>query len=238
MRAIGIIPARMGSTRFPGKPLAKILGLPMLGWVYEAAKDSQLLFQTYVATPDLEIKEFCEASRIPYIITARECRNGTERVHDAMRHLAARDEDEVIVNIQGDEPAIRPESLDLLVRAFQDPRTEIATLYRPGIAGASRDTNRVKVVVQDSGDAFSFSRRPPHKALLKAAGLHIGVYAYRRQILAELAELIPAGDLEQTAWMTAGRKIRMVPIDYDTAAVDSPEDLARAEEAIAVGLTP
>ncbi len=237
MRAIGLIPARMASTRFPGKPLAKILGRPMLAWVYDAAREAQLLSSTFVITPDLEIKEFCEAAKIPYIITARACRNGTERCQNAMRQLAARDEDEIIVNVQGDEPAIRAESLDALVRAFEDRRVEIASLYRPGAGrGAGRDPHRVKVVVMKSGDAFSFTRDPVHPAV--EAGLHIGVYAYRRPVLAEIAELEPRGTLEQTAWLVGQRRIRMVPIEYDTAAVDTPEDIPRAEEAVEAGLRP
>ncbi len=237
MRAIGLIPTRMGSTRFPGKPLAKILGRPMLAWVFEAAKESRMLASVFVVTPDLEIKEFCEASKIPYIITARDCSSGTDRCHDAMRQLAARDQDEVIVNIQGDEPAIRGESLDRLVQAFNDRDVEIASLYRPGAGrGAGRDPHRVKVVVMKNGDAFSFTRDPVHPAV--EAGLHVGVYAYRRPVLAEISKLEPRGTLEQTAWLVGQRRIRMIPIDYDTAAVDTPEDLPRAEEAIEAGLRP
>lgn len=237
MRAIGLIPARMGSSRFPGKPLAKILGRPMLAWVVEAAKESRILNPIFVVTPDLEIKEFCEAGGIPYIITARDCRNGTERCHDALRQLAARDPDEVILNIQGDEPAIRGESLDALARAFIDPAVEIASLYRPGAGhGAGRDPHRVKVVVMKNGDAFSFTRDPVHPAV--EAGLHIGIYAYRRPVLAELVKLEPRGTLEQTAWLVGRRRIRMVPVDYDTAAVDTPQDLARAEEALEAGMCP
>lgn len=237
MRAIGLIPARMGSTRFPGKPLAKILGRPMLAWVFEAAKESELLEPVFVVTPDLEIKEFCEASRIPYIITPREARNGTERCHDSLRQIAARDPDEIVVNIQGDEPAIRPESLDALARAFVDPRVEIASLYRPGAGqAAGRDPHRVKVIVMKNGDAFSFTRDPVHPAV--EAGLHVGVYAYRRQVLAELVRIESRGSLEQTAWMVGQRRIRMVPIAYETCPVDAPEDLARAEEAVEAGMRP
>lgn len=237
MRGIGLIPSRMASTRFPGKPLARILGRPMLAWVYDAAKDAQLLASTFVVTPDLEIKEFCEAAKIPYIITARDCRNGTERCHDALRQLAARDPDEIIVNIQGDEPAIRGESLDALIRAFEDQRVEIASLYRPRAGrGAGRDPHRVKVVVMKNGDAFSFTRDPVHPAV--EAGLHVGVYAYRRPVLAEIVKLEPRGTIEQAAWLVGQRRIRMIPIDYDTAAVDTLEDLPRAEEAIEAGLRP
>lgn len=237
MRAIGIIPARMASTRFPGKPLAKILGRPMLAWVYGAAKESRLIDPVFVATPDEDLAAFCEAKRIQVILTGAGCRNGTERCHDALRQLAARDPNEIVLNIQGDEPAIRPESLDDLARAFEDPKVEIASLYQPGLAGAAaRDPNRVKVIIQKNGDAFSFTRDPIHPAV--QFGIHVGVYAYRRQVLAELVKLEPRGSLEQTDWMVGRRRIRMVPIDYPTAAVDTQGDLARAEEALEAGMRP
>jgi 3-deoxy-manno-octulosonate cytidylyltransferase (CMP-KDO synthetase) len=237
MRAIGIIPARMASTRFPGKPLAKILGRAMIEWVWMAAKESRLIDPVFVATPDQDLAAFCEAKRIQVILTGAGCRNGTERCHDAMRQLAARDPDEIVVNIQGDEPAIRPESLDDLARAFEDPKVEIASLYRleAGRQG-NGDPNRVKVLVMKNGDAFSFTRDPVHPAV--HFGIHIGVYGYRRQALAELVKLEPRGSLEQTAWLVGRRRIRMVPIDYPTAAVDTQGDLARAEEALEAGMRP
>ena len=229
MRALAIIPARMESRRFPGKPLALILGRPMIQWVWLAASRSQVIFKTFVATPDLEIQKFCLDNGIQVIMTERSCRNGTERCHDACRQIAARDED-IIINVQADEPAIRAESLDNLARAFVDPRVNIASLYQPAGSRTSGDRNRVKVMIQKSGNAFAFSRDPFPMGV--DYGLHVGVYAYRRPVLAELARLPARGDLEQTAWMVDGRPIKMLKIDYKTASVDVPGDLEAAGEAL------
>lgn len=231
MRAIGIIPARMASTRFPGKPLAELAGRPVVEWVWLAAKKSRNLFQAFVATPDPEIVEACATRGMPYIVTARTCRNGTERCHDAMRQLAQREPDEVVLNIQGDEPLLRPESIDALIDAFLDPAVKIASLcHRPAGRDEVRDPNRVKVISKENGDAFSFSRRAPRAAV--GHRIHVGVYAFRRRILTELARLPVAKDLEQTAWLRAGYGIRMVEIDYRTCPIDRPEDLAQAEIAL------
>lgn len=229
MRAIAIIPVRMGSSRFPGKPLAMIAGRTMLRWVYDAAAAAELVFQVFVATPDREIVEHCEREGMKYILTGAGCRNGTERVNDAMRQFAQRDADEIVVNVQGDEPMIRPGTLNDLARAFTDPAVKIASLFfRPaGAAGFIADTNRVKVLVNGQGDAALFTRTVHQAYLWRSYGQHVGVYAYRREILTELVQLPTAGDLEQVAWMRAGRRIRMVEIPYETAAVDCPGDLAK-----------
>lgn len=239
MRAIGIIPARMGSTRFPGKPLAELHGRPMVEWVYREAAATELLEPVFVATPDAEILACCRERRIPAIPTSAGCRNGTERVNDAMRQLAQRDPDEIVLNIQGDEPTIRPEALDALARAFNDPEVRIASLYfKPAAAGFTSDRNRVKVLVDEAGDALFFSRSILAGAQWRAYGQHVGIYAYRREILAALAELEPSPSLEQLAWMRAGYKIRMVELDGETVAVDTAEDLRRAEAALAARLRP
>lgn len=234
MRAIGIIPARMGSARFPGKPLAELHGRPMVWWVYRAAAATELLEPVFVATPDAEILDCCRERRIPAIPTSAGCRNGTERVRDALRQLAQRDPDEVVLNIQGDEPTIGPGALDALARAFVDPEVRIASLYfRPAGPGFIADRNRVKVLVGDGGDALFFSRSVLAGQQWRAYGQHVGIYAYRRAVLAELAELEPSPSLEQLAWMRAGYRIRMVELEGETVAVDTPEDLRRAESALA-----
>lgn len=225
MRATGIIPVRMASGRFPGKPLAMIAGKPMVQWVWEALAGSRLVFPHYVATADLEIVQYCEANGIDYLVTASTCGSGSERVFDAMRQLASRD-DEVVLNVQGDEPTIRSSSLDDLARAFNDDRVQVASLYyRPAGKDYMADPNKVKVILTDKGDAFSFSRKPIR--WFNNHGVHVGVYAYRRRILGILATL-PWPDLEQIAWMRAGWSIRMIEIDYETASIDRPKDVERA----------
>lgn len=233
MRAIGIIPARMESTRFPGKPLAPILGRPMLGWVWAAASGARRLSQTFVATPDEEIAAWCEANKVGYIMTAKACRNGTERTFDALRQIAQRDPDEIILNIQADEPTLRPESLDALVDVFWGrPEVRIASLYHSvGGREQARDPNRVKVIIMENGDAFSFSRKAPRPTM--ADGIHVGVYAFRRQVLTEIMGRPASRDLEQMAWLRAGLNIRMVKIDGPMAPVDRPEDIPAAEALLA-----
>lgn len=230
MRFIGIIPVRMESVRFPGKPLTPIAGKAMVHRVYDAIVASRSIWPYYIATDSAEIEDYCRREKLNYILTARTCRNGTERCHDAMRQLAMRDPDDVVVNIQGDEPLIRPESLDALAQAFA-PEVNIASLYfMPTAPEFMGDRNRVKVLVGESGDALAFTRQATAMALWKLYGQHVGVYAYRRDLLARLIKMEPVGDLEQLAWMRERIPVRMVEIGYETWAVDRPEDVAEVEK--------
>jgi 3-deoxy-manno-octulosonate cytidylyltransferase (CMP-KDO synthetase) len=230
MRFIGIIPVRMESVRFPGKPLAPIAGRPMLRHVWDAVAASKSIYPYFVATDSRNIIDYCTAEKIAYIETARTCRNGTERCHDAMRSLAQRDPDDIVVNVQGDEPLVRPESLDALCRAFT-PETRIASLYfKPATPRFVGDRNRVKVLVGESGDALAFTRAATAPGLWRLYGQHVGVYAYRRDLLPRLVKMEPVGDLEQLAWMRERIAVRMVEIDYETHAVDRPEDIAEVEK--------
>jgi 3-deoxy-manno-octulosonate cytidylyltransferase (CMP-KDO synthetase) len=225
MRAVGIIPCRMASTRFPGKPLAMINGVPMVRRVYEAVKKTEFIYPIYVATPDQEIIDYCQSQGIPVIVTSGECGNGTERCNDAMRQLAARDPDEVVINIQGDEPMVRPESLDALVRAFDDPLVQIASLYfRAPDYALLMNENRVKVTVSHYGKAAKFSRRYDAYTGSGEVGIHVGVYGYRRPVLAHISNL-PRTSLEQTAWLDEGWQIRMVKTEHASHPVDVPGDI-------------
>ena len=232
MRTIGIIPARMASTRFPGKPLAQIHGKSMLLHVWMAAgMGSAILDPVFVATADKEIIDWCEFIGIKYIVTRSDCRNGTERCHDAMRQLSNQPGD-VVMNVQADEPMIRPESLDALARAFDDPAVDIASLcFAPKSARMMSDRNRVKVLVGEGSDALGFARSITAAPLWELYRIHVGVYAYRRAVLRRLAGMEPIGDLEQLAWMQAGYRIRMIEIPYKTIAVDAPGDIAKVEAA-------
>jgi len=229
MRAIGIIPARMGSTRFPGNPLASINGNPLLYHVWQATDISKLIEPFYIAMADKEIIDWCEFVGIKYLTTHHDCRSGTERVHDAMRQLKNL-ADDIVLNVQADEPMIRWESLDELARVFINPRIEIASLcFKSTEPDFASNPNRVKVSISDDGYAVEFAR------IVKVGWIwkqHVGVYAYRRDILRQLVELEPIGDLEQTAWMRAGHKIKMVEIPYETIAVDMPEDIVKVEKLI------
>ena len=235
MRFIGIIPARMASTRFPGKPLASVAGKPMLVHVWRAmAIQSKLIESCYVATADREIIDWCEFLGVKYLVTRADCRSGTERCHDAMRQLKSLPGD-IVVNVQCDEPAVQSESLDELVRTFADPAVGIASLcFAPTGPEFIADRNRVKVLVGGDGYALGFWRTVHPAADRRPYQQHVGVYAYRREILAEIAGLEPRGDLEQGAWAAAGHRVRMIEIPYETASVDRPEDVPGAERALAV----
>lgn len=224
MRVIGIVPARMESARFPGKPLALIAGRPMLRHVIDAVARSRMLFPYFIASPDLDIAEYCKREHLPHVVTTRACRNGTERVSNALRQIA-QGADDIVMNVQGDEPMIKPESLDRLALAFEDRDVQIASLcYRPRDHQHAADRNRVKVILTGAHNAFAFTR----KALRPGIDhfVHVGVYAYRLAALAQIAALPPAADLEQTAWLRAGFDIKMIMLDYEPIAVDCPADLA------------
>lgn len=229
MRVIGIIPARMASTRFPGKPLALIAGRPMLQHVWGAARRAKGLEAVSVATDSPAIIKACGEWGAKVVWTSPLCRNGTERVNEAAALLRLQDDD-LVINIQGDEPLIHPDALDALARAFI-PGVELASLYfKPADSSFISDRHRVKVLVSASGDAVSFNRSVHQAHLWCAYGQHVGVYAYRRDVLAKLARLPVNPSLEQGAWMDAGYKIRMVETAWETAAVDSPQDIAKVEK--------
>jgi 3-deoxy-manno-octulosonate cytidylyltransferase (CMP-KDO synthetase) len=228
MRTIGIIPVRMGSSRFPGKPLALIHGRPMIRWVFESAQRARSIYPLFVATPDKEIIDYCEREHLPHIVTAFSCRSGTERVFNALRQIGQHEDEDIVMNIQGDEPTIRPESLDLLAHAFADPKIQIASLfYRAAERQGEADPNRVKVILTKSRDAFAFTRKAVRREI--DHGIHVGIYAYRRVVLSRIMGIIPSDDLEQIAWLRAGFDIRMIEIDYAPKSVDVLADLALAE---------
>jgi 3-deoxy-manno-octulosonate cytidylyltransferase (CMP-KDO synthetase) len=236
-RAIGIIPARMGSTRFPGKPLALINGVPVLKHVYDAAKGADFIFPLYVATDSLEICETCERLKMDYIITSPDCRNGSERAADAMRQLSDRGNDIVIV-IQADEPMLKGWMLDELVRALDDTSVQIASLMvRPYSQEEFDNESSVKVAAGSDGNALWFSRKSllgPNEAPIR---IHVGVYAYRRETLLHLAKCPAWGrertqSIEQYRALNEGFNIRMVEVAGRLVSVNVPEDIAKVEEAV------
>ena len=159
--AVGIIPVRYGSHRFPGKPLAPILGKPMVQWVYQNARRSSSLARVIIATDDRRILEAARGFGAEAVLTSSEHISGTERVAE----VASRLDDPIIINIQGDEPLLAPEMLDCLVEALQDVTVPMATLMRKNTdLSRHRDENVVKVVCDVQGNALYFSRSPlPHE---------------------------------------------------------------------------
>jgi 3-deoxy-manno-octulosonate cytidylyltransferase (CMP-KDO synthetase) len=243
VRALAVIPARWGSTRFPGKPLATLAGRPLIQHVVEAAVRSSAFERVVVATDDERIAEAVARFGGDVERTSAAHRSGTDRVAELAARLPAGSPD-VVVNVQGDEPLVDPESLRALVNAFGDVEVAMATLVRPlKDAGERRSPHVVKVVTDARGDALYFSRAdiPYQRDGARGAGLaHVGLYGYRRPTLLRLAQLPPgtleqAESLEQLRALEHGIRIRCVRTEHRSFGVDTPEDLARAEATLRKG---
>ena len=233
----GIIPARYDSTRFPGKPLVDILGKPMFAWVHERASRSGLFAQVAVATDDERILRAARERGITALMTARAHQSGTDRVLEAARLLGA-EPDAVVVNIQGDEPALEPGMLAELLAPFAGPGSEAvqaATLASPMDRREAASPDRVKVVCDALGRALYFSRSLiPHERDGSGAGvgplLHIGLYAFRMATLERFAAL-PQGllenteKLEQLRLLENGIPIHVALTKHSCHGVDRPEDV-------------
>ena len=241
MKFIGIIPARYASTRFPGKPLADICGKTVIRRVYEQA--SKALDTVVVATDDERIYDAVEAFGGKVVMTRADHKCGTDRCLEAYEAITTpswrtqNDADTVIINIQGDEPFIQPEQIEALMKCFEQAGTEIATLVRPYTDKDSQEAlenvNTPKVEWdKQTGIAKMFSR----KVIACADGSHyrhIGIYAYRADVLAKITKLPQspleiAERLEQLRWLENGYCIRVGITDTPTIGIDTPEDLERA----------
>ncbi|MGZ3724052.1 MAG: 3-deoxy-manno-octulosonate cytidylyltransferase [Bdellovibrionales bacterium] len=237
MQAIGVIPARFGSTRFPGKPLKKILNKPLLQWVIEGSKTSKLLKEIWVATDHQEIFELAERCGARAVMTPADLPTGSDRVFAASRNSAA----DVVVNIQGDEPLIRGEMLDQLVAPMlSDATLQMATLGRKLKEGDLQSQNTAKIVLNKHSEALYFSRFPIPYSRVDAKGQeavclkHIGLYAFRKSFLAEFCAQTPtalelAEGLEQLRALYLGARIKVVEVDFESWGVDTPEDVAKVE---------
>lgn len=243
MKFIAIIPARYASTRFPGKPLALLGGKPVIQRVYEQV--AGVLDDAVVATDDRRIYDAVLAFGGKAEMTSTEHRSGTDRCWEAYcKQGGAYD---VVVNVQGDEPFIRPAQLEALKRCFDDPETQIATLVKPfaekdGLE-ALENPNSPKVVLDGWSRALYFSRSviPYLRGVDRAEWLrrhtyykHIGIYAFRTEVLREVTSLPQsplelAESLEQLRWLENGYRIGVGVTNFDTVGIDTPEDLERAE---------
>ncbi|UCG11144.1 MAG: 3-deoxy-manno-octulosonate cytidylyltransferase [Deltaproteobacteria bacterium] len=236
-KVVGIIPARYGSQRLPGKMLATILDRPMILHVYQRAARAASLEQVVVATDDSRIQEAVVTSGGEALMTSPDHASGTDRVAEAARHLRLPD-DAIVVNIQGDEPLLEAEMLDSLATGLVGiEEVPMATLARPGTDNADyRDPAVVKVVLDSRSRALYFSRTPIPAARDGSSTppyyKHLGFYAYRNSFLQQFAEL-PAGrledleKLEQLRALEHGFPILVVVTHLDTISVDTAEDLAR-----------
>ena len=239
MKIVAIIPARYGSKRFPGKPLARIAGKPMIQRVYEQASKTSKLDDVYVATDDKRIMVCVEDFGGKAIMTSPGHRSGTDRVHEAAKAIGLKPED-IVVNIQGDQPLFPPIVLDILIKPLEDdPSLHMSTLYYP-VEGKEEATNpnHVKVVMDRKGHALYFSRAAiPHYRESKARqpyAKHLGIYAYRMNFLSRYTSL-PVGHLEevekleQLRALENGFRIMVVQSPVDSVEVDVEADIIKVE---------
>lgn len=240
-KIVGVIPARLESTRLPRKPLLSICGHPMVAWVYARARAAPALSQLLVATDSDEIMEWCRSLGIPSMMTSPAHRSGTDRILEVMAMQTREGEPgDIYVNIQGDEPAVDAEHIRRLLRPFMDdPAAEVTTLKVPMSAHEARDPHKVKVVTGQSGHALYFSRSPiPYDREAQGGAAyykHLGFYAYSASALGKLRHMRPsplerAEKLEQLRFLENGISITVVETQKDTIGVDTAEDLRAVEE--------
>lgn len=232
----GFIPARYDSTRFPGKPLAEILGKPMFRHVWERATRCARLSSVHLCTDDDRIMAAAEAAGVPCLMTRREHPNGSSRVYEAAAALGV-PENAVVVNIQGDEPALDPAMLDALLEPFAGEDVVASTLACPIGRDEAALPDRVKVVRGTSGNALYFSRSPipferDGEQETSPYLLHVGVYAYRMRTLAAYTALPPTPletleSLEQLRLLENGIPMRVMVTNHRSHGVDRPEDIER-----------
>ena len=232
MKIAIIIPARYASTRLPGKPLALINGRPMIQHVVERARQVPDIDSVTVATDDMRIMEAVTAFDGQAQLTASSHQSGTDRMIELMDRVAA----DIYLNLQGDEPLIRPQDVNLLAQAMRnDPGIQVATLCHAIDAREAEDPNCVKVVQADNGDALYFSRSPiPYPRNPEQATFlkHVGIYGYRRDILARYGKLNrpmieQSEELEQLRLLAAGIAIRVLHVEPTGPSVDTPACLER-----------
>lgn len=236
MKIIGVIPARFGSTRFPGKPLSLLKNKPMLQWVVEGAQKSHLLQSVVVATDDKRIVELCDKIDVQSILTPSDCLTGTDRIFAAVKNI----DFDVVINIQGDEPLIDETFIDPLAKAFVDNnKLDMATLAHSITEDDLNNLNAVKVIKNINNEAVYFSRFPiPYSRQNFSGGdvvmKHIGLYGYSRGFLqkfctAPQSELEKLESLEQLRALYLGAKIKVIKVEKATYGVDTPEDLQKLE---------
>lgn len=240
MSAIAIIPVRMAASRFPGKPMATIHGMPMVGHCYHRTRLACGLAAVYIATCDEEIAEYARSIGAPAVMTATTHTRATTRTAEAMHHIEATtgERAEVVVMVQGDEPLIRPEAIAETLMHFGDPAVDIVNIMsRLTTYEQFVDRNNVKVVVNRNNDALYFSREPIPSPWRGIDGVPMyqqtGIIAFRRDVLARF-NAMPETRLEQiesvdmNRVLETGGRIRMVITDTVTIGVDTPAELDAA----------
>jgi len=236
---LGIIPARYGSSRFPGKPLIDILGKSMIQRVYEQAKKSSMLTDVVVATDDERIYKHVEAFGGKVVYTKEDHPSGTDRCFEALQKTEG--SFDYVINIQGDEPFIDPTQIDLLCKVC-DGSTELATLMIPVDSHEVLfDMGEVKITLNSNMEALYFSRMvipyikgKPQEEWHKHHNYfrHVGMYAYRKDVLEQVTKLKPssleiAESLEQLRWLENGFKVKCAITNFDSHCIDTPEDIEK-----------
>jgi len=243
-KVIGVIPARYGSTRLPGKALIEIAGKTLTQWVWEAASQCKSIDDLLIATDDQRIADACVRFGAKWVMTSPDCPSGSDRIAEAVRQFPH----QVIVNIQGDEPLLDPAVIDRCVGALQSDRAAgVCSAMTPFKAGEDYTaSSMVKVVTDIRGYAMYFSRAPiPDRRRLsqqKAAQApapmkHVGLYIYRRDVLDQFVSSPPSQyelleKLEQLRLLEAGVKIKMITVNQGAVGVDTPEDVEIVEQLI------
>lgn len=252
MKAIIVIPARYDSTRFPGKPIAPLKGKPLIQHVYENSKAAAYAHDVIVATDSETIFERVLSFGGKAVMTSSEHTSGTDRVAEVARDM----ECDIIVNVQGDEPLIRPQMIDDTINILSDGSADIGTLVKKiEEPGEILDPNVVKAAFSEDGFALYFSRSPiPYhrdewkdldKFKIQNSKFkiykHIGIYSYRRDVLLRLTDMKPSRleeieKLEQLRALENGFRIKVKKTSFETIGVDSPEDLERVEKWLSLSL--
>jgi len=233
-RIVGVIPARLASTRLPRKVLRELLGEPLLAWVYRAAKACPELDEVIVAADSDEVAQLCKQRGWPCILTSPNLPSGTDRLFAVSREVDAA----IYVNIQGDEPLLHPQHISAMLAPFSNPGVEVTTLKVRCTPENIDNPNAVKVVTANDGRALYFSRATiPFDRDAEGRAVywkHLGLYAYRKQALARFAALAPGAlelteRLEQLRLLENGIALYVAETPHDTIGVDTEEDLLRVE---------
>jgi 3-deoxy-manno-octulosonate cytidylyltransferase (CMP-KDO synthetase) len=231
LKAIAVIPARLASTRLPRKMLREIAGKPLIGVVYEAVRSSPLLADVLIATDSDEIMDLCRNYNWKAQMTSPVHRSGTERVHE----VSGRESADVYINVQGDEPLVRPEQIATLLQVMQDPATQVGTLMTPAADIDISNPNAVKIVTDVNGRALYFSRATipfDRDGTRPRYFKHLGLYAYRKPALDKFitlpeSSLEKSERLEQLRFLENGISIFVGETPHDSVGVDTEEDLQR-----------
>jgi len=241
MKAIGIIPARLGASRYPNKPMAIIHGMPMVGHCYHRTRLAPGLAATYVATCDEEIAEFARSIGGSAVMTSTSHTRATTRTAEAMEHIEAATGErvDVVVMVQGDEPLIQPETIAETLGHFGDPEVEIVNIMsRLRTMEQFIDKNNVKVVVKQNNDALYYSREPIPSPWRGLEGvpmyMQTGIIAFRRDVLLNFNRMVETRleqieSVDMNRVLETGGRIRMVLTEAITLGVDTPQELKVAE---------